>query len=242
MHLIIDAGNTHVKLALFNKSGKRSGSIQLIDFDYTQLTNYIHRLKKIERVMYCSVRADDEKLIKFLQTNYATHLLSIDSKLPFTNNYNTPHTLGKDRIANLAAASQFAGPALVVDAGTCIKFDLLDKNRIYRGGSIHPGIRIRYKALHQFTGKLPLIVFKPKKINASKLIGTTTDESLKTGVELGILLEVEALVARYKKKHPNLITIITGGDMRFFSQQINFTFAARDFTLQGLYQILKLNS
>ncbi|MBK8847958.1 MAG: type III pantothenate kinase [Bacteroidetes bacterium] len=242
MHLVIDAGNTHVKLALFNKSGKRYGSIKLIDFDYKLLTNYIQSISKIESTIYCSVRSDDGRFIKFLQSNYPTHVLDIKSRLPFVNKYKTPNTLGKDRIANIAAASQLAGNVLVVDAGTCIKFDLLEKNKSYCGGSIHPGIRMRYKALNHFTGKLPLIEFIPKKINTNKLIGTSTEACLNTGVELAIILEVEAIIARYKQKFPNLITIITGGDLRFFSQQINFTFAARDFTLQGLYQILKLNS
>ena len=126
----------------------------------------------------------------------------------------------------------------IFDAGTCLKFDFVDRKQNYHGGAISPGLDMRFKALHQMTDKLPLL----KPLKQASFIGNSTQTSIRSGVQTGMIEEIKGVMALYRKKHKNVITIITGGDFRFFANQLKtHIFARPDFTLEGLNEILKLN-
>lgn len=156
----------------------------------------------------------------------------------------------------MAAATAIAPNknVLVIDAGTCIKLDMLQADNTYFGGAIHPGIDMRYKALHDYTGKLPFT--KPRMKKARKLsgnrssvsntefelvIGTTTEQSMRAGVENCYCQRNKSCILAYRKKCKNLQTIITGGRYAFFCRANEFAFAIPNLTLKGLHTILKIN-
>ena len=167
-------------------------------------------------------------------------ILTYETPLPIKNKYSTPQTLGNDRLANAVGASIIFPKknVLIIDMGTCIKCDFIDKNKNYLGGSISPGLQMRFKALKKYTAKLPLI--KPSK--DFSLTGDSTEQSILSGVQNGIIFEINGMIDQYEKKYDELKVIITGGDHPFFANHLKSSiFAAPNLTLQGLNEILNYN-
>ena len=166
-------------------------------------------------------------------------LLEFTSTLPYPLKtiIKLPITLGKDRLAGVVAA-HFLYPEknmLVIDAGTCITYDLINKNGEYFGGSISPGLTIRFYALHTFTGKLPLVSFR----NYSELAGTDTETSILAGVINGFLFEVDSVIDKYMEQYSDLKVLICGGDYQFLADRLkNSIFAVPEIVLVGLNEIL----
>ncbi|MCB0468082.1 MAG: type III pantothenate kinase, partial [Aequorivita sp.] len=127
---------------------------------------------------------------------------------------------------------------LVIDAGTCITYDFLNSKNEYMGGAISPGISLRYKALHTFTEKLPLL----EATNPNLFVGNTTATSMHSGVVNGVLYEIDGYISMYRKNYDNLTVILTGGDAHFLRDSIkNDIFANSNFLLEGLNHILEYN-
>ncbi|MDP5170257.1 MAG: type III pantothenate kinase [Bacteroidia bacterium] len=158
---------------------------------------------------------------------------------PFAHDYATPHTLGADRFAGIVAACNLspAKPVLVVDAGTAITYDVATAEPRYLGGAISPGLQMRYDALHHFTAKLPHL----RKEGDAPLIGNSTTQSLKAGVETAIVKEVQGMIDAYRKEMgASLQVFLTGGDALYFEKQLkNVNFADASLVLRGIYFILK---
>jgi len=166
--------------------------------------------------------------------------LNNSTSLPINNLYKTIQTLGKDRIAAVTGGANLFpnNDLLIIDAGTCITFDFINANKDYLGGAISPGINLRFKALHNFTGNLPLI--DPKAdVN---LIGDSTESSILSGVINGVREEVDGIIGRYKSSYPNMKVIFTGGDVKYFDKYVkNNIFAVENLVLKGLKAILNYN-
>ncbi|MBT4218249.1 MAG: type III pantothenate kinase [Flavobacteriales bacterium] len=233
MNLIIDIGNTLVKYAVFNND-------QLVEILKTSEieTGKVNTLIKefdIKNVIISSVR-------KEMNWNLDVEVIHLSHKtsLPINLNYKTPETLGKDRIANIVAVSEEYPNknAVVIDAGTCITYDFINKNKEYLGGRISPGLEMRYKSLNEFTELLP----KLSVSGESKFIGDDTDSSIFSGVEQGVLSEVDSLISVFRKENEDLIVVVTGGDTFFFENALkNSIFADQNLVLKGLNIILKYN-
>jgi type III pantothenate kinase len=166
--------------------------------------------------------------------------LSALTNIPVTNFYKTPDTLGKDRLAGIVAAHSLyvKENVLVIDAGTCITYDLITTKGEYYGGSISPGLNMRFKALHTFTEKLPLVSL----LNFEELIGTDTNTSILSGVINGLIAETDAIIERYKELYSALKIIICGGDAQFLVDRLkNSIFAVPELVLIGLNEILDYN-
>ncbi len=183
---------------------------------------------------------------KSMESNLKSHFKNLSivnstCKLPFQNLYATPETLGIDRLCNAAAlsAKRAEGHKLAVDLGTCIKFDFLSSRNEYLGGSISPGLKMRFIALNQQTANLPLI----EPIQNPKIIGQTTSESIQSGVQNGIIAEVFGMIEQYEEQFPNLTVYFTGGDLQNFDfPQKNNIFVDENLTLIGISEIYKLNA
>ena len=233
MNLIIDIGNTLVKYAVFNND-------QLVEILKTSEieTGKVNTLIKefdIKNVIISSVR-------KEMNWNLDVEVIHLSHKtsLPINLNYKTPETLGKDRIANIVAVSEEYPNknAVVIDAGTCITYDFINKNKEYLGGRISPGLEMRYKSLNEFTELLP----KLSVSGESKFIGDDTESSILSGVEQGVLSEVDSLISVFRKENEDLIVVVTGGDTFFFENALkNSIFADQNLVLKGLNIILKYN-
>ena len=166
--------------------------------------------------------------------------LSSVTPVPIKNNYRSKSTLGLDRLAAaVGAASLFPdNDLLIIDAGTAITYDIVDKENGFMGGNISPGLRTRFRSLHHFTGRLPLL----NPVAEWPDIGTTTEEAIQSGVLTGILSEVESVIELMKKKWPELRVIVTGGDAEFFDKKLKSSiFVKFEITLLGLNRILEYN-
>ncbi len=241
MNLIIDVGNTFVKLAVFEGDNivcKKSIELKFI-------LKHIDLLKKeyksIKKAIISSVGKLKTADVDYIKKSFDLVHLDSETKLPFINCYETPKTLGLDRIALVCAAiQQFPkSNVLVIDAGTCITYDFVTSNNNYLGGAISPGVRMRYQSLHNLTANLPLLESEiPKSI-----IGNSTNNSIHSGVIFGILNEIDGVICQYKEKYKDLTVILTGGDANFLSKQLKSSiFANSNFLLEGLNYIIKLNS
>ena len=231
LKLTIDQGNTTTKVALF-KEEKLLQKISEVDFE--DVLNYA---KDADRVILSSVKSKSE----YLNLSHS-YFINLDSNtpLPIENRYSTPRTLGKDRIAlSVGAQHLFPGKdVLVLDMGTCLTYDFINAEGQYLGGSISPGLSMRFKALHHFTDGLPLV--SPKDLPL--LIGDTTDTSILSGVINGMFSEIDGIIQRYTINYPNINVIITGGDANFFDKGLkNTIFASSDLLMIGLNKILDYN-
>lgn len=218
MNLIIDIGNTLTKLALFSNS-KQVDFKSFENISENELQDYCSKNKTIKHAIVSSVGilptfiADllndrDISLIHFQHT----------TPLPIAINYQTPESLGMDRLAGVAGA-QVLFPThncMVIDTGTAITYDIITTNKTFEGGSISPGLQMRYNSLHNFTARLPLI--KPEDENI--LIGKNTKEAIISGVQHGVIYEINGQITHFKKIYDDLKVILTGGDAMFFEKYL----------------------
>ncbi len=236
MSLMIDIGNTKIKYAYFvedrikEKGTSRPEDISKIINDYSG---------KVKNIMLSSVKPIPEHILsKPKSQGCKLIVLSSEVEMPFKTLYKTPKTLGADRLALVAGAvfSFSNQPVLIIDAGTCITFDFVDSKTKYLGGSISPGLQMRLNALSNQTSALPLVRLSEPK----NLIGDSTKESILSGVVNGAINELDGTIDAYKKRYPDTIVVITGGDAIFFDKKLkNSIFADEDILLKGMYFIQK---
>ena len=230
---LLDAGNTQIKLAL-----AQDGVIQEVERHETAKFD-IHLLDRNIPIAYSSV-IDEQLLLKVRAHFYSVFEISTLIKLPFLMAYQSPQTLGLDRLCNAAALSSLhpGKPRLAIDLGTCVKFDFLSADNSFLGGSISPGLQMRSKAMAHFTAKLPEVQALPTQ----ELIGTTSQECLEIGSYLGWQKEIEGLLLTYQSQYPELITFITGGDAKHFDMgQKNGIFVHENLTLEGILALYLAN-
>ncbi len=236
MNLVIDIGNSRIKSAIFNRK-------KLIwhGDSAKQLSKKLLKQYEVKHTLVCNVSGKTFSFIQFLkkQTDYIE--LTDRTPLPIKNKYETPKTLGKDR---LAAAVGFASlfpktDLLVIDMGTCITCDFVNSKNEFLGGAILPGIEMRLKAMHQFTGNLPLV----KKGNSkNKLLGRNTKDALLAGGVTATVFEIESIINGYKLRYEKLRVGVTGGDSTFFAAEFKKgIFANPHLVLIGLNEILEYN-
>lgn len=238
MHLILDIGNSKIKYHLFEQKVRKNGG------DLTTMQGLEAKLlldyPAITDVIYSDVSGkyslkDVEKLFPRLRVKTVKQM-----RLPFQSHYTTSATLGEDRIA-LVAAAVLKFPqqnCLIIDAGSCLTFDLLTQDNIYLGGAISPGMAMRYKSMHHFTGKLPLTESR----EAPKLWGDSTENALSAGVIQGMLHEIDGQIESYLNFFSSLTVILTGGDAQYLSKSVkNTIFAKPNFLAEGLDYLLDYN-
>jgi len=239
MNLVIDIGNTFSKWAVFegleiiykDQAPDLSVEILQVNLDFS----------KISRCIISSTRKKPEAFIANLEQYFTCIWLDQNVKLPFINKYATPKTLGNDRIALAASASsEFANKnVLIIDAGTCITYDILTSENHYLGGAISLGVEMRYKSLNKFTQNLPLL----SATEPENIIGDSTESCINSGVLNGAVQEVDGVINQYKKRFENLIVVITGGGAIYFANTIKNNFFARpEFIMKGLNYIVKFNA
>jgi len=240
MNLIIDVGNSWVKMAVYNGSQiLHHKSMQQEDLK-REVQKVIRAYPKISHSILAAVTPVANEIIDILKKNSEAHILHSASRFPFKNKYGTPDTLGLDRIALVAAATE-AYPntnVLIIDAGSCITYDFLNARGEYMGGAISPGIAMRYKALNTFTATLPDL----EKTDTVELVGNSTDTSIHSGIINGVISEVDGMIESYRSKYRKVTAILTGGDGQFLSKRLkNTIFAHSNFLLEGLNYLLELN-
>ena len=240
MHLVIDVGNTQIKIAVFEQNKQ----VEYLTANQNELLSTIKALKikypNIQKAIVASVGTIENSILSSLKNSIEIQYLTKECKFPFINTYSTPNTLGIDRMV-LAAGAVLEYPnqnRLVIDIGTCITYDFIDENNNYLGGAISPGIRLRYESMNQKTAKLPSLT-KKKPLH---FIGNSTESCMHSGVVNGIALEIDGFIELYKAQYTNFITILTGGDSDFLAMRLkNTIFANSNFLLKSLNQTFQYN-
>lgn len=241
MNLIIDVGNTFVKLAVFAKNNLLEKQSVTHEDALKSAKKIISDYPKLKNGIISSVGKENKALVKEVKKHLNLIKLSSKTKLPFKNKYSTPKTLGVDRIALVSASvEQFSkNNALIIDAGTCITYDFINTKNHYLGGAISPGIRLRYHSLHNLTANLPLL----KAEYPEALVGVSTNQSIHSGVVNGVLKEMDGVIDEYHEKYEDLTVILTGGDTDFLAKRLkNSIFANSIFLMEGLNFILEYNT
>ncbi|WP_264511228.1 type III pantothenate kinase [Flavobacterium sp. N1719] len=233
MLLILDFGNTQIKAAVFegttllNKYWLSNDNLEI------ELENIFLTYPQITTIGHVSVTHQSIEALDYLRNRFEVFAIERTGKFPFLNAYATPETLGMDRMV-LAAGAVLRYPAqnrLVIDAGTCVTYDYISADDVYRGGAISPGLQMRYEALHHHTAKLPLL----KASEHPKLVGNSTENSIHSGVINGIQFELEGFINNYCEEKENIIIILTGGDANFLAGHLkNTIFANPNFLLESI--------
>src|SRR5829696_7091863 len=214
--ICLDFGNTRLKLALFEDDVLKEVLV-LQQAAVAHLDEIIQQYQPQNSIL-SSVIDHDPKIEELLaaKTNY--HQLSHLSKLPFTIPVGKPETMGADRIA-IAAATVFLFPEknhMAIGLGTCVTYNFINQQGEFMGGSISPGMEMRFQAMHQFTAKLPLV----KAHWNVPLIGYDTATNLQSGVILGMAKEMDGIIDAYKEKYGNFNALLTGGDTHLFEPHL----------------------
>ncbi len=240
MNLVIDIGNSRTKVAVFSKK-ELVESFIYDELSLDQLADLIKSYPAIDQVVLSTVSTVTQALLSYLKSRFFFFLeLNHQTPVPLQINYLTPETLGLDRVA-AAIGAQILFPGmdlLVIDTGTAVTFDLVERDGTFAGGNISPGLRSRFRALHEFTQKLPFV----EETDQFPLIGKTTEEAIRSGVVNGMILEIDGTIDLLKKKLPELQPVLTGGDAQFFERRLKSPiFVKFEITLIGLNRILEYN-
>ncbi len=244
MNLIIDQGNTSVKIALFD--GREI--LKMATFENSlieEIRNYILGLE-FSNAIYSSVSKQNEEFVNLLSSRVSKFVtLNYQTPLPIEVEYATPQTLGVDRVAGAVGTTEVipSVPTLIIDAGTAITYDYITADGVYKGGNIAPGVSMRLKALNYYTSSLPLVEVSEQ----FPVLGYDTQSAILSGVMNGVVYECEGYIAKISKKEPKLHVIITGGDhLLLYNQLKNSTFVPlideEYLVLKGLNAILNYNA
>ena len=245
MNLIIDIGNTAAKLAAFRGE-------ELVEVIYddnhrlSALADFAHKYSFRRAMLATVIDLTPEAEAALGHLPCPLRRLDASTPLPIANLYETPQTLGYDRIAAVVGAqSIFPGrDILVIDAGTCITYEFIDAQGRYHGGNISPGLQMRLRALHQFTSRLPLVEAEGRlpdidNPEASLQVGADTETAIRAGVKQGMKYEIEGYIRALRHKYSELLTFLTGGDDFSFDTKLkSIIFADRFLVLKGLNRIL----
>ncbi len=238
INLVIDIGNTFTKVALFDNRN----IIELNKFERFGISDLkkIISQKKIEWAILSSVNQEVNEVEEFLETNYK--YVRFNSTMPagVINHYSTPQTLGLDRFAAvIGVASMFPQTnCLVIDAGTCITYDFIDKDKNYWGGSISPGLSMRFKSMHTLTGRLPLVAYNSEFEN---FYGDDTQTAILSGVQQGMIYETLGFINEYASRYSGLQVILCGGDVKFFDTRLKNSIFANSLKTEPHLVLIGLN-
>lgn len=239
MNLCIDIGNSRTKIGVFQ-------GIQLLEkvtvpaLSETVIDTLSEKYRP-DAAIWSNVAGAGDLHRCFSNVTFPVLEFTHGTSLPFSSQYSTPETLGRDRLAAVAGArALYPGTnCLVIDLGTCIKYEVLNKNGVYLGGNIAPGAGMRIRAMNHFTARLPEVEMK---IPVSP-IGHSTETALQNGALLGVLLEMKGYIELIQATFPGIKVILSGGDAAFFASHpaIGNNTVQPDLILHGLNSILKYN-
>jgi type III pantothenate kinase len=235
----LDFGNTRWKLAVFEDEEIKE--VVILQEDAIKQLESLLEEHRPQRSILSSVVEHPAAVEVLLESNTSFHKLSNASKLPFTIPVGKPETMGADRLA-IAAASVFLFPHknnLAIGIGSCITFNFINQEHEFLGGSISPGMEMRFKAMSHFTAKLPVVAADWNV----PLIGYDTKTNLQSGVIFGMAKEIDGIIETYEKRYSNFNVLLTGGDIAFFEPHLkNKIFADSQLIFKGLYAISQTNA
>lgn len=237
--LCFDFGNTRLKCGVFN--GPVISEVITLENDHDDAIAALIKKYKPAKSLLSSVIDHNPAMETMLSISGKFHRLDHHSKIPVTTPVGKPETIGADRLALVVAASEMFpdNNNLVIGLGTAVTYNFINKNKEFIGGSISPGMEMRFKSLEAFTAKLPLV----EKNWNFPLIGYDTRTNILSGVILGMAKEIDGIIDSYSEKYNNLNVLLTGGDSTYFAHHLkNKIFADLNLIFKGLYAISELNN
>jgi type III pantothenate kinase len=237
--LCLDFGNTRLKCAVFEDEILRH--IEILTNDGIETTEKLLEQFNPDKAILSSVIDHNPEIESLLSTRCRFHKLSHDTLLPFKVPVGKPETMGADRLALAAAAVRyFPGKNnLVIGLGSAITYNFINQYSEFLGGGISPGMEMRFRSLHDYTAKLPLV----KKDWNFPLIGHDTRTNILSGVVIGMAKEIDGTIDAYIERYANFNVVLTGGDNGYFADHLkNKIFADSDFLFKGLYAISETNN
>ncbi len=233
--LVIDVGNSRMKLGLFT-GGRLLAHTHADRAEMSAVAGFLGGIQPA-RIAIGSTAAHDDDFLRDLRSVAPLTVITGDSPSPLGSLYTTRATLGVDRLANAVGAARLhpGRPVLAIDLGTCITYDLVDGQAVYRGGIIAPGLHMRAKAMHAFSARLPLVdpPLDPP------FLGTDTASSLIAGVHHGVAMELKGVIGQLGRQYPGLAVVLTGGDAPRAARALKSgIFAHPVLTLVGLHALL----
>jgi type III pantothenate kinase len=240
MNLIVDIGNTRAKVAVVLQ-GEVIADYNFASVAEVDVEQILRSFPQLERAIVASSGESADRIVKVLENSGIEVVeLSCKTSIPIKNDYATPQTLGVDRLAAAVGAVEVLGyeNCLIVDFGTAITIDWVE-NGAFKGGNISPGATTRFRALHDYTSRLPLCSSTEEILD----YGCSTTEAIEQGVMQGITNEIEGYISTFSKKNDKIVVIFTGGEAKFFVNRIkNAIFAKCDLIVCGLNRILEYNA
>ncbi len=236
--LCFDFGNTRLKCAVF--AGKQLQDVLVLDNDTLETIESILQKHQPQKTILSSVINHNPAIEELLAEKTSFHKLSHTSKLPITTPVGKPETIGADRLAICSAAVHLYPNqhSLAIGLGSCITYNFTNKFHQFLGGSISPGLHMRFKSMHQQTALLPMIAAE----HNFPLIGYDTKTNLLSGVIHGVAREIDGIIDLYQEKYSNINVLLTGGDMAFFVSHLKKKIFADPYLIfKGLYAISEQN-
>lgn len=244
MNLTIDIGNTRIKAAVFE--GRNLLEVKAFDKSAFEegVRGLFNRNPNIRQAIISSVAESASDYESVLTDHVRVFHLDQNLSLNFSSKYDDTSKLGADRRALIAAAVTIypAQDVLVIDMGSCVTYDLVDRSGLHHGGGISPGWQMRLNAMHTFTGRLPQLSTLEYTIEKKEVTGMNTHQAMFNSTYYGLLAEIDQRIEYYKSEFPDLTVILTGGDAQSFSVRLkNRIFAHSNFLLEGLNALLEHN-
>ena len=237
--LCLDFGNTRLKAALFEEDVFKL-ELELADDSNETIEKLLDQYKPQKSIL-SSVIKHNEGIENLLSNQTSFHKLSHLTKVNFTTPVGKPESIGADRLALVAAAVHYFPRKnnLVVGLGSCITYNFINQDHEFLGGSISPGMKMRFKSMNEHTALLPLV----QKDWNFPVIGYDTKTNLQSGVIAGITYEIGGFIDFYAHKYDNFNVVLTGGDAGYFARQLkNRIFADLNFLFKGLYALSETNN
>jgi type III pantothenate kinase len=240
INLCIDWGNTNVKAAIFDNDKLHRQITFPAEAANDKVSELLDNFKPAKAIL-CTVVDHDGELAQLIRSKIKSFIkLDGYTRVPINNAYLSTNTLGADRLALVCGAYATTPDKnnLVISLGTCITYNLMQKNKTFRGGAISPGLHMRLKAMHHYTGKLPEVGVEGDLL----LLGYDTDSCMRSGAVFGMAAEIEGMISNYEKQYSEFNAILTGGDAAYFASKIKSKiFADPDLLLKGLNLIVNYN-
>ncbi|MEG1700725.1 MAG: type III pantothenate kinase [Alistipes sp.] len=237
MNLIVDRGNSLVKLAVMDAGNiVTQRCVEQLD---ASLLDALTADYPITQAIVASTCGNSDELLALLRARvHRVVEFTPQTPVPIHNAYRSPETLGCDRLAAAVGATVLypGRNVLIVDFGTAVTIDLVSADNTFRGGCISPGMQLRFRALHDFTAALPLCAAS----QSEELLGLTTRAAIEQGVMNSLTFEIEGYITRMVDEIDDLCVIFTGGDAKFFVKRIkNTIFANCNLVFCGLDRIVE---
>lgn len=240
VNLIIDIGNTSAKLVAFEGDAPVE-EVKTFNETLEHLPEFVRRHTFSRGIVgsVFGITAEAEHQLRRL--DFPLLRMDVHTPVPIANDYRTPGALGADRLAAAVGAyTRYPGrDILIVDAGTCLTYEFVDKGGHYKGGCISPGLQMRLKSLRAFTAGLPLVDSEGTLPD----VGYDTETSIRSGVVRGMKFEIEGRIRRFREKYPSLLILLTGGDVFDFDDEIKNIISMDKYIVpRGLNRILAFNN